>query len=147
MKESFESFLFAKLKVDRNSKFLLAVSGGMDSMTLWHLFRSSELKYVIAHCNFKLREGDSDLDESFVKDYATKSEKVFTKSFKTQKYAKEKSISIQMAARDLRYNWFAKLAVDFKAKIAIAHHANDVAETMLFNLAKGTGLAGLHGIA
>lgn len=127
---------------------ILAVSGGIDSVAMVYLYHECELPFSIAHCNFQLRDKESLMDEEFVMALGAKMEvKVLIKRFETEKYATEKSISIQMAARDLRYNWFKELALEFDVKIAIAHHANDVAETMLFNFTKGTGLAGLHGIA
>ena len=138
-------------KLSGNKKWphtILAVSGGVDSMVMAYLFRDCGMPFSLAHCNFQLRGDESVLDEEFVVTLGKEIEvKVLVERFETEKYAAEKGISIQMAARDLRYNWFAKLAEDFNAKIAVAHHANDIAETMLFNLAKGTGLAGLHGIA
>lgn len=127
---------------------ILAVSGGIDSVAMAHLYQESNMPFSIAHCNFQLRGEESMIDEEFVMDLGEKiSVKVLVKRFDTEKYAAEKGLSIQMAARDLRYNWFKELADEYDAKIAIAHHANDVAETMLFNFTKGTGLAGLHGIA
>jgi tRNA(Ile)-lysidine synthase len=138
-------------KLSGNKKWphtILAVSGGIDSVVMAYLYQDCGMPYTLAHCNFQLRGDDSMRDEEFVVALAKKGGvKVLVERFETEKRASEKGVSIQMAARDLRYKWFAQLAKDFKAKIAIAHHANDVAETMLFNLAKGTGMAGLHGIA
>ena len=126
---------------------ILAVSGGIDSVVMAHLYAQSGYDFSIAHCNFQLRAEDSDKDESFVRALGEQlGVNVYVKHFETQKIANEKGISIQMAARELRYAWFNQLANEHGAVIAIGHHANDVVETMLFNLAKGTGLAGLHGI-
>ena len=129
-------------------KILLTVSGGMDSVFMVHLFLSSKLNFAIAHCNFKLRGDDAEKDEEFVRLLAEENQIQFHNiAFNTNKYAIENGISIQMAARDLRYAWFEKVRKDNKYNyIATAHHKNDVAETMLINLSKGTGLAGLHGI-
>jgi tRNA(Ile)-lysidine synthase len=127
---------------------ILAVSGGIDSVVMAYLYEQAEVRYSIAHCNFQLRGKESKRDEEFVSALGEKlGVEVLIERFETAKYADEKGVSAQMAARDMRYAWFKQLSIEFEAKIAIAHHANDVAETMLFNLTKGTGLAGLHGIA
>ena len=138
-----------KLSGDKErSHTILAVSGGIDSVVMAYLYHDYDIPFSIAHCNFQLRAEESLRDEEFVKALGEKmGVKVLVKQFETENYADEKGVSVQMAARDLRHNWFKELAVEFDAKIAIAHHANDVAETMLFNLTKGTGLAGLHGLA
>jgi len=132
-----------------DDKILLTVSGGRDSIFMVYLFLAAKIKFGIAHCNFKLRDEDADLDEKFVEKLAQKNKiPFFTTHFKTKEFASENGISIQMAARELRYEWFEKIRkennYDF---IATAHHKNDVAETMLINMLKGTGLAGLHGIS
>lgn len=129
-------------------RFLVAVSGGVDSMVLVALMQQSGLSFGIAHCNFNLRGRESDRDQDLVK---TISEKYgvpfFVKSFETKQYAQDYGLSTQMAARDLRYGWFNDLlekeGFDF---LAVAHHANDNFETALFNLVKGTGIAGVRGI-
>lgn len=135
--------LFAK-----TDKILLAVSGGRDSVAMVYLFQAAQLNFGIAHCNFKLRGKDSDKDEKFVFDLAKKLNVPFYKtSFDTKAYAKTNKLSTQMAARELRYRWFAEIKEKNNFQyIATAHHKNDVAETLLINLAKGTGLSGLHGI-
>lgn len=127
---------------------ILAVSGGVDSVVLSHLFHSSGLKFEIAHCNFLLRGESSDLDEKLVRDLANNLSVPFhTKSFDTEAYANRNQLSIQMAARDLRYAWFAELiGSDANKKIGTAHHQGDIVETTIFNLTKGTGIAGMHGI-
>src|ERR1017187_10418267 len=129
-------------------KILVAVSGGIDSVVLCELFHQATIKFGIAHCNFKLRDKESDGDEIFVKALAKKYDVPFySKSFDTALYSKENGISIQMAARDLRYSWFEEIRIKEKYQyIAVAHHQNDVVETVLMNLIKGTGIAGLHGI-
>ena len=136
------------LDVNKNSSFLLAVSGGVDSMVLFHLFKNNSLNFSVAHCNFLLRGSDSDNDELFVKSVCEKSRtKFFVKKFDTKKTASENKISIQMAARELRYEWFYDLSDNNKFDyIVSAHHFNDSIETVLFNMARGTGISGLKGI-
>lgn len=148
MLNKFTTYYQSKNLFNQTGKILLTVSGGMDSIFMVQLFLQSGLNIGIAHCNFKLRGADADQDEQFVKDLAEQHQIPFyTISFDTQEYANNNGISIQMAARDLRYSWFNKIRVENNYEyIATAHHKNDVAETMLINLTKGTGLAGLHGI-
>jgi tRNA(Ile)-lysidine synthase len=104
---------------------------------------------ALAHCNFSLRGQESDGDEALVRSWAEKnSVRLFVKRFDTEDYAREKGISIEMAARDLRYSWFAELCQEHGfGVLAVAHNANDNAETMMLNLLRGTGLNGLHGMA
>lgn len=131
-------------------RFLLAVSGGIDSMCMASLFLASELhlQFGIATVNFKLREGDCDLDQALVKGWAEERGIPFhTIEFDTEGYAAEHSISTQMAARDLRYGWFYQLLEEHNYDyIAIAHNMDDSAETLLLNLIRGTGVKGLAGI-
>lgn len=134
-----------------DNKYILAVSGGVDSVVLVDLFVKINLDFVIAHCNFKLRGGESERDENFVKALALKhSKEIFVKHIDTKRYADENKISIQVAARDLRYNWFAELQSTFKSQrstvIVTAHHQNDNIETVLINFFRGTGIQGLTGI-
>ncbi len=133
-----------------NNKFILAVSGGVDSVVLVDLFTKTNLDFVIAHCNFKLRGEESERDENFVKALAAKhSKEIFVKHFDTKTYADEHKISIQVAARDLRYNWFKELQTsNFKLQtfLVTAHHQNDNIETVLINFFRGTGIQGLTGI-
>jgi tRNA(Ile)-lysidine synthase len=133
---------------NRDSNILAAVSGGMDSVVMVHLLNAAGYQFSIAHCNFQLRGDEALSDQQFVKDLADKSGVSFhTISFDTKKYAAEKKISIQMAARELRYQWFAELSQQSGYDvIALAHHQNDTIETVLLNLTRGTGIAGLHGI-
>ena len=109
-----------------NSKFILAVSGGVDSVVLVDLFAKYNLEFVIAHCNFKLRGEESERDGNFVKALAAKhSKEIFVKHFDTKAYADESKVSIQVAARDLRYNWFKELQTsNFKLQtiLVTAHH-------------------------
>jgi tRNA(Ile)-lysidine synthase len=127
---------------------LLAVSGGRDSVAMAHLFKAAGYHFGIAHCNFNLRGEESELDERFTEGLAQElAVPFYTCRFDTNKYAGENHISIQMAARDLRYNWLEKIRKEFNYQyIAVAHHQNDVIETMLLNLTRGTGISGLHGI-
>ncbi len=143
LKEIEDKRLFSKA-----DRLLLAVSGGVDSMVLTHLLKAAGYDFAVAHCNFKLRESESDEDERFVFDtMRSMGMECFTTSFTTNNYATEKGISIQMAARELRYAWFDQLMDEHSFdKLVTAHHANDTFETVLFNLAKGTGLRGLRGI-
>ncbi|HET8885528.1 MAG TPA: tRNA lysidine(34) synthetase TilS [Salinimicrobium sp.] len=130
------------------SKLLVAISGGLDSVVLAHLCSAIGLKFSLAHCNFNLRGEESDSDEVFVYELAKKlNVEVFVEYFDTKKYAEDEKVSIQMAARELRYNWFLELknALSFNY-ILTAHHANDSAETFLINFIRGTGLDGLTGI-
>lgn len=130
------------------SRLLLAVSGGVDSMVMAWLFREAVIEHTIAHCNFSLRGEESDGDEKFVEAYARKNNLPFLiMRFDTLGHAATKKISVQMAARELRYEWFSSVVSHegFDA-VAVAHNLNDNAETFLINLMRGTGLAGLTGI-
>lgn len=131
-------------------KVLLAVSGGTDSMCMANLFLNSsiDIKFSVAHVNFSLREHDCDLDQALVKDWTQKNNIEFhTITFDTHSYARENSISTQMAARDLRYNWFYSLMDEFGYDLlSIAHNQNDSVETLFLNLLRGTGVKGLMGI-
>ncbi|UAM97558.1 tRNA lysidine(34) synthetase TilS [Polaribacter litorisediminis] len=132
----------------KGKKILIAISGGLDSVVSTHLF--SELKYPIslAHCNFQLRGAASDLDEEFVYNLSQKtSNQIFIKKFKTEEYAKKHQLSTQIAARELRYNWFQELVEKHNFDyILTAHHADDNLETFLINLTRGSGLEGFTGI-
>jgi tRNA(Ile)-lysidine synthase len=130
------------------NKLLIAVSGGLDSMALLHLFRLSGFAVHVAHCNFKLRGEESDGDEAFVKEVCAKYGIIIhTNEFDTEDYANSKSISIQMAARDLRYAWFEELRLANNLDyVATAHHQDDQIETLLINMSRGTGVKGMHGI-
>lgn len=134
--------------VVNGEKIIVAVSGGIDSMTMADLFHEAHFDIAIAHCNFSLRGVESDKDEELVKKYAEANNiPFFTTSFKTKSYAHSKHLSVQMAARELRYDWFEKIRSENNYdKIAVAHNLNDNAETLLINLVRGTGLAGMSGI-
>ncbi len=129
-------------------RVLLAVSGGRDSVLMAHLFKAGGFNFGIAHCNFNLRKEESLADEQFSSDLAAELDvPFFATSFDTTAYAANHHISIQMAARDLRYQWLEEIRKDFDYQyIAVAHHQNDGIETMLLNLTRGTGISGLHGI-
>ncbi len=128
---------------------LLAVSGGVDSMVMAELFRRTGFPFAVAHCNFGLRGHESDADDRFVRQWAEDvGVPCHIRHFDTQHEADSRHISIQMAARDLRYAWFDELLNDFGyAHLALAQHADDSIETVLLNLVRGTGLVGLLGIA
>lgn len=127
---------------------LLAVSSGRDSILMAHLFKAAGYNFGIAHCNFNLRGSESELDEQFTMKLAEELDvQYYTCCFDTLAYATKNHISVQMAARDLRYNWLEKIRKEFDFQyVAVAHHQNDVVETMLINLTRGTGISGLHGI-
>ena len=141
---------FIKLENLFNSKhkILLGVSGGVDSVVMVDLFFKSGLDFGIAHCNFGLRGKESDEDNSFVELLAQKNHVLFySKKFDTLTYANNQSISIQMAARDLRINWFEEVILSHGYNYyATAHHLDDQIETILNNFFRGTGISGLHGI-
>lgn len=131
-----------------NENTLLAVSGGVDSVAMVHLYLESGCSISIGHCNFQLRGKESDKDEEFVKELANSLKIPFyVKKFDTSEFAEARGISIQMAARELRYQWFNDLLKNegFQ-KVALAHHKDDQLETILFNLTKGTGISGLIGM-
>jgi tRNA(Ile)-lysidine synthase len=130
------------------SKILAAVSGGIDSAVLCEVLHQLKYTFAIAHCNFGLRAEDAEADQLFAKKLAKKYDvPFFTENFDTRTFAAQEKLSIQMAARTLRYAWFEQVrrqeGYDF---IATAHHSNDLTETILLHLTKGTGIAGLHGI-
>jgi tRNA(Ile)-lysidine synthase len=131
-----------------SDRILIAVSGGIDSVVLLDLFIKAGYFCGIAHCNFNLRGAESDEDEMFVKDLANHFEvPVFTKSFETTEYAEINKLSIQMAARELRYEWFEDIRQEQGFDlIATAHNKDDILETFLLNLMRGTGIHGLTGI-
>ncbi len=148
MLENFQNHINNTFPFLRKRKLLIAISGGLDSVVLTHLCKQVNFEISLAHCNFNLRGTESDSDEAFVLDLANNLDlEVFIESFETETYAQNNKLSIQMAARELRYNWFQDLAqqLDFDY-ILTAHHADDNLETFLINLTRGTGLDGLKGI-
>ncbi|QEM13834.1 tRNA lysidine(34) synthetase TilS [Mucilaginibacter rubeus] len=130
------------------TKILAAVSGGIDSVLMVHLLKAAGYDFGIAHCNFQLRGDEALRDQAFSRSLAATLDIPFhTVNFDTEQYAADNKISIQMAARDMRYQWFDTISQQsgYEA-IALAHHQNDTIETILLNLTRGTGIAGLHGI-
>lgn len=129
-------------------RVLVAVSGGIDSMVLCKLLQLAGFRFAVAHCNFLLRGDESDRDEAFVEQYCRANEiEFYTQKFETIAYAQSNKISIQEAARQLRYQWFEELSEKKKfALVATAHHLTDNIETVLFNLSRGTGIKGLRGM-
>lgn len=148
MLNDFLTFINKENLFSTNHKILLAVSGGIDSVVMCELFHQAKLNFAIAHCNFGLRGDESNDDELFVKKLSIKYKvPFFATTFQTAEFAENEKLSTQMAARILRYDWFEKIRKDNNFDfVATAHHQNDVLETILLNLTKGTGIAGLHGI-
>ncbi|MDO8998963.1 MAG: tRNA lysidine(34) synthetase TilS [Bacteroidota bacterium] len=148
MQSKFESNILKNQLFSKQHSLLLAISGGVDSVVLAHLLKKAGFTFALAHCNFKLRGKDSEADEAFCKALAKKLDvKFYTQSFNTEAYRKKNNISIQMAARELRYNWFNEVLSKNKFDyLATAHHANDQIETIFINLCRGTGINGLKGI-
>ena len=143
-----QDFIEQQQLFNTGNRILLAVSGGKDSVLMVHLFKAIGVDIGIAHCNFNLRVGEAQRDEHFVKMLSLSFDLPFyVTHFDTKKYAAENKVSTQMAARDLRYNWFEEIrftkGFDY---VAVAHHQNDAVETVLINLVRGTGISGLHGI-
>ncbi|HTN09007.1 tRNA lysidine(34) synthetase TilS [Agriterribacter sp.] len=132
---------------------LLAVSGGVDSVVLCELCHLAKFRFIIAHCNFQLRGEESKRDERFVKGLAEHyGKEIFLKRFDTEAYALQNKTSIQVAARELRYQWFYELTAELETRertpvhVLTAHHADDNVETVLMNFFKGTGIAGMRGM-
>lgn len=134
--------------LSQTKPLLLAVSGGVDSMVMLHVVRAAGLPFAVAHCNFQLRGAESDGDALLVEQTAQElGVRFFVKRFETKAYAAVNGLSIQMAARALRYAWFAELQQqEGFCGVATAHNLNDSVETTLLNFVRGTGLAGLTGI-
>jgi len=127
-------------------RYLLAVSGGADSTVMATLFHETGLSFAIAHCNFHLRGDDSNRDMRFVQEMASRwNVPILVREFNTLDIQKDSGKSVEMVARELRYQWFSEILDDFDFLVT-AHHANDAAETQLLNLCRGTGLKGLCGI-
>jgi len=146
--KQFQDFINQHELFARDNKILLAISGGKDSVLMLHLFKAIGVNIGVAHCNFNLRGDEAQRDENFVKMLSASLDVPFYLThFDTKKYAAENKISTQMAARDLRYQWFEELRIKYGYDlVASAHHQNDTVETMLINLTRGTGISGLHGI-
>lgn len=148
MLQKLENHIQQNLSFLKDKKLLLAVSGGIDSMVLVDLFHKLKYDVAVAHCNFQLREQESDDDEEFVKSQVEKLNiPLFIQKFDTKKFAEQKKLSIQVVARNLRYDWFYTLLVNQNFDFIItAHHLDDSIETFLINFTRGTGLEGLTGI-
>jgi tRNA(Ile)-lysidine synthase len=148
MIQQFNSYLREKHLCGPEHQILLAVSGGIDSVVMSHLFAEAGYKCAVAHCNFQLRGEASEMDEAFVRLLAHTLElPFFVKRFDVEKEMKERGISLQMAARDLRYQWFEELLLEHSLdRVATAHNRNDAVETFFLNLSRGSGIRGLKGI-
>ncbi len=148
MTQKFTAHINKNFPFLKDKKLLIAISGGLDSVVLYHLLATLNFDISLAHCNFNLRGKESDLDEEFVNNLSQKtSNQIFIKSFDTEKYSKENKLSTQIAARELRYTWFQELVEKHNFDyILTAHHADDNLETFLINLTRGTGLEGFTGI-
>ena len=146
--QKFTEFIKKENLFQPKDKLLLAVSGGVDSVVLCELCRQAGYDFVMAHCNFKLRGQESERDEQFVRQLARKYDlEVFIERFATEEYAEQNKLSIQVAARKLRYEWFTSLITQkYLNWIITAHHANDNIETLLINFFKRTGISGLRAI-
>ncbi len=146
--KEFQGYIKKENLFQPKDKLLLAVSGGVDSVVLCELCKQAGYDFVIAHCNFQLRGEESERDEKFVTALAKKyAVELLVKKFNTEKYAAENKVSIQVAARELRYQWFHELIASAVATFVVTgHHANDNVETMLMNFFKGTGINGLKAI-
>lgn len=148
MKSQVQEYISYHKLLSKDSKVIVGLSGGPDSMVLIHILLQLGYECIAAHCNFHLRGEASDEDAEFVNKWCEEQNvPLNTISFDTQAYASQKKISIEMAARNLRYNWFERIRKEHKADaIAIAHHQDDSVETILINLIRGTGIKGLTGI-
>lgn len=148
MKAELQEHINDKFSFLYDKNLLIAISGGIDSVVLTHLLHKLHFNISLAHCNFSLRGKESNEDEEFVKELGEKlAVQTHTIKFETEAYAEEKGISTQMAARDLRYDWFQKIAKENNIDYIITgHQKDDVLETFFINLTRGTGLDGLTGI-
>ena len=147
-KEKVAQYINRKQLLQPTDKVLVALSGGADSVALLRLLQASGYDCEAAHCNFHLRSAESDRDEAFVRQLCVKQQvPLHTVHFDTARTAEERHISIEMAARELRYGWFEEIRQKINADaIAVAHHQDDSVETLLLNLIRGTGINGLRGI-
>ena len=154
MLTEFKKYIEKHNLIEKGDKILLALSGGVDSMVLAKLLLavsrqlSANSQLFFAHCNFHLRGEDSNRDERFVTEFAKENGiELFVKHFDTEAYAKENSLSIEMAARELRYSWFEELKnIHNINKVALAHHGDDQIETFFINFLRGSGIKGLKGM-
>lgn len=148
LESKIEKYISEKGLFGKTDKLVVALSGGADSVALLRILLSLGYDCVAAHCNFHLRAAESDRDEDFVRKLcAGLSVSLEVVHFQTSDYARENSLSIEMAARELRYGWFDEIRKKYGATcIAVAHHRDDSVETFLLNLSRGTGINGLKGI-
>jgi len=149
VEHNIEKILKEKVKEFEKCNFLIAVSGGVDSMVLANLFLKNNLSFSVAHCNFKLRSKESDLDHDFVKKWSLKHKiHCHSKEFNTVEFCKKNKMGIQEGARKLRYDWFDDLISKFNFDFLVtAHHLDDQIETYLINSSRGSGINGLLGIS
>lgn len=149
MLEKVKDFINRENLIPQNSTVIVGLSGGMDSMVLLDILTLLGYNCIAAHCNFHLRNDESDRDEKFVKNWCKTIDTQYTSiNFDTKQYAADRKISIEMAARELRYCWFEAIRNEYQANyIAVAHHKDDSVETLLLNLIRGTGIKGLTGIS
>lgn len=148
MLSNFKNHISSGFPFLENTKLFLAVSGGLDSMVLLHLFQQLPYEIAVLHCNFQLRGLESFGDQDFIQNYCNENNiPVFVTQFDTEAFAKDYKLSTQVAARELRYSWFYELLESENFDyILTAHHADDNLETFIINLSRGTGLEGLIGI-
>lgn len=148
MLSKFQNHIISDLPFLQKAKVLIAVSGGLDSMVLLDLISKTNIEFAVAHCNFQLRNEESNDDEFFVKSYCKENSiQGFFQKFNTKQFAEDEKLSIQVAARKLRYEWFYELlATENFDFVTTAHHLDDQLETFLINFSRGTGLDGLTGI-
>ena len=148
MSKTIEQLFLAEINPHKECDFVLAISGGIDSMVLADLFLINNLNFSIAHCNFQLRGKESDDDELFINKWCSEKDiKLYNKKFSTEDYCKNNKLTIQMGARELRYEWFRELVDKEKHDfIVTAHHIDDQLETFIINSIRGTGIDGLVGI-
>ena len=149
MLEKVKKYIDDKHLLKSSSTVVVGVSGGTDSMALLDILSLLNYRCIAAHCNFHLRGEESNRDAEFVENWCKNVDTEFTSiDFDTHEYARNKKISIEMAARELRYEWFEIVRQQYEADaIAVAHHCDDAAETVLLNLLRGTGIRGLTGIS
>ena len=148
MKEQIQQYIIQHQLLSGEKPVVVGISGGADSVALLHILVSLGYKCIAAHCNFNLRGDESSRDEQFTTDFTQRLQVPLCKiSFETNKYAQENRLSVEMAARELRYRWFEELLNTYDADaVAVAHHRDDSVETLLINLTRGSGLTGLTGI-
>lgn len=148
MKEQIQQYIIQHQLLSGEKPVVVGISGGADSVALLHILVSLGYKCIAAHCNFNLRGDESFRDEQFTIDFTKRLQVPLCKiSFETNKYAQDNRLSVEMAARELRYRWFEELLNTYDADaVAVAHHRDDSVETLLINLTRGSGIAGLTGI-